>query len=286
MVRNILFTLLFVVAMVGCSGDETIPALNLRKTFIPDNSFEQALIELAIDDVLDDSVMTQRIEMVRVLDISNREVPIRDLTGIEDFINLRELDCSSNLISEIDVTNLIYLEELFCNNNELNYLDISNNTALIQFVCMYNHLRELDVSNNKKLKYLFLSNNDLKEIDLSQNSELLMLSLQRNRIAEIDLSENTKLFQFSIGGRLDPIKKVDLSNNPLLTTIYIAYSNIQELNLKSGGNGYLVKLNLYRNDYLKCIQIDDEEAANSGLHNPYKLWGLDESIILTEDCGY
>ena len=115
MVKNILFPLLFVFSLVGCNNDdnELAPSPDLRKTFIPDDNFEQALIELALDDVLDDSVMTQRIEMIRVLDISNREVPIRDLTGIKDFINLRVLNFGANLIFEIDISNLIYLEELY-----------------------------------------------------------------------------------------------------------------------------------------------------------------------------
>ena len=48
MVKNILLSLLFVVAIVGCSDDYEIiePKPDLRKTFIPDDSFETALIEL------------------------------------------------------------------------------------------------------------------------------------------------------------------------------------------------------------------------------------------------
>ena len=69
--------------------------LNAQNTYIPNNLFEQALIDLGLDDILDDYVLTSSIDTVNSLDISNKL--IGDLTGIEDFALLTNLYCDSNL---------------------------------------------------------------------------------------------------------------------------------------------------------------------------------------------
>jgi hypothetical protein len=56
-----------------------------QKTYVPDDKFEQALIDLGYDTTLDDSVLTANISGVTSLDVSNKE--ISDLTvQIESFI--------------------------------------------------------------------------------------------------------------------------------------------------------------------------------------------------------
>jgi hypothetical protein len=74
--------------------------LDLEKTYVPDDNFEQALIDLGLDDVLDDYVFTSDIADVEELIISNRD--ISDLTGLKDFTSLIYLDCSKNNISSIN----------------------------------------------------------------------------------------------------------------------------------------------------------------------------------------
>ena len=56
-------------------------------TYVPDNNFEQRLIDLGFDDVLDDYVPTENISSVEELYINNSN--ISNLIGIEDFINLK-----------------------------------------------------------------------------------------------------------------------------------------------------------------------------------------------------
>ena len=59
-----------------------------QKTFIPDDAFEQALINFGYDDVFDDSVTTASIDTILTLYINN--MGISDLSGIEDFSSLSE----------------------------------------------------------------------------------------------------------------------------------------------------------------------------------------------------
>ena len=52
-------------------------------TNVPDDNFEQALIDLGYDDTLDDYVITENISAVTSLDVSEKE--ISNLTGIAGF---------------------------------------------------------------------------------------------------------------------------------------------------------------------------------------------------------
>ena len=58
----------------------------MAQTYVPDDNFENELLEQGYDAVLDDSVTTANIDTVKYLDLSS--LNISDLTGIEDFISL------------------------------------------------------------------------------------------------------------------------------------------------------------------------------------------------------
>ena len=103
--KNIIFTVLLCLPMIGYA----------QKTYIPDDAFEQVLINLDLDDVFDDSVFTSAVDTVKVMYLSYEG--ITDLTGIEDFFLLSELFCNDNQIINLDLSNNSNLFELNCNNN-------------------------------------------------------------------------------------------------------------------------------------------------------------------------
>ena len=93
-------------------------------TYVPDDNFEQALINLGVDSLIDDYVGTAGIDTITYLYISNRG--ISDLTGIEDFISLRGLFCYSNQLTFLDLSNNSQLFEVSCGSNLLSSLDLRN----------------------------------------------------------------------------------------------------------------------------------------------------------------
>jgi len=95
---------------------------------------------------------------------------LTDLIGIEKLINLRELYCTHNQLTELDVSKNIKLRILFCDNNQLIELDV--NEDLNSLTCYNNQLRKLDVTKNINLKGLFCYNNQLIELDVSKNIKL------------------------------------------------------------------------------------------------------------------
>ena len=99
-----------------------------QKTYIPDDAFEQELINLNLDIIFDDSVLTSSIDTVTSLYIPSSG--IADLTGIEDFSSLTELFCFSNQIVELDLSNNSLLFEVNCSDNQLVDLDVRNGNNL------------------------------------------------------------------------------------------------------------------------------------------------------------
>ena len=72
-------------------------------THVPDDNFEQALIDLGYDTgVLDDSVLTANIEKITFLDVRNKS--ISDVTGIQYFETLLDLQADENNLSNLDIS--------------------------------------------------------------------------------------------------------------------------------------------------------------------------------------
>jgi Leucine-rich repeat (LRR) protein len=113
-------------------------------TYVPDNNFEQFLIDNAYDDVLDDYVLTSNISSITSLTIPN--LGIADLTGIEDFTSLTGIDCHGNLLTELDFGTINILG-VDCHDNQIISLDFSNNHALLALDCHNNSLTSLNLQN-------------------------------------------------------------------------------------------------------------------------------------------
>jgi hypothetical protein len=199
-----------------------------QNTYVPDDKFEQALIDLGYDTTLDDSVLTANISGVTTLDVSSKE--ISDLTGIEAFTVLIDLSCAVNQLTSLDVSNNTALEVLNLDDNQLTSLDVSKNTALTTLDCNSNQLTTLDVSNNTALRNLTCADNQLTSLDVTKNTGLRWLYCHDNKLTSLDMSRNTELFGlFCVNNSLtslnmrngvtDSLKLFQIETNPSLTCI-------------------------------------------------------------------
>jgi len=178
-------------------------------TAIPDPNFEQALIDLGHDDVIDGQVLTSNISGVDSLDVSFYS--ISDLTGIEDFTSLSGLGCFYNNLTSLDVSNNSQLSALACFANGISDLELSQNTALTMLVCSANMLTNLDLTQNISLRYLVCDYNELTSLDLSNNILLDTVYCYNNNLNCINVANgnNTNIMDFSA------------ENNPNLTCIEV-----------------------------------------------------------------
>ena len=95
------------------------------KTYVPDDNFEQELINLGYDDVLDNYVITSNILSVTILNVDRKS--ISDLTGIEDFTSLEELRVEVNSLSSLDLSQNPNLIHLSADRNNLTCIELNDN---------------------------------------------------------------------------------------------------------------------------------------------------------------
>ncbi|MEL0455336.1 T9SS type B sorting domain-containing protein [Flavobacteriaceae bacterium SZ-1-7] len=274
-----------------------------QNTFVPDDNFEQTLIDLGFDTPpLDDLVLTSNISGITNLDLVGKN--ISDLTGIEDFLALTNLDCSDNLLPSLDVSNNTNLSELYCSNNLLSSLDVTSQANLIRLWCFNNQLSNLDVTQNTGLISLRCEMNNLTSLDVSNNTILNVLVCEENKINAIDVSNITGLSRFQCGNNLisnlnidantnlsylsceqNNISSLDLQNNSRLDVLFCSFNNISSLdlssnsnltdldcsnnqlcslNLRNGNNNDFISVNFDSNPYLNCVVVDDVNGNHSG----------------------
>ena len=130
-----------------------------QQTYVPDDNFEQYLINQGYDNVLDDYVTTANINTVTNLNLGYQN--ISDLTGIEDFTYLSYLACEYNQLTSLDVTQNTALTHLECYENSLTSLDLTQNSNLIELNCGDNQLTSLNIrnGNNNNLTYFSCDDN-------------------------------------------------------------------------------------------------------------------------------
>jgi len=179
-------------------------------TYVPDDIFEAYLEANGMGDgiALNDSVLTGNINTVSSLNIYN--YGISDLTGIEDFTNLTSLQCFSNLLTILDVSNNTALTDLRCDDNQLTTLDVSNNTALTRLYCATNPLTTLDLSQNTALEDLYCFWTQLTSIDIRNHNLLGLLIVTDNnpQLFCIDV-DNPLLAQTLLSANIDPWTSFD-----------------------------------------------------------------------------
>jgi len=233
-----LLLILFCMPMIG---------FGQQLTYVPDDNFEQALINLGYDGVLDNYIYTSMANTITDLTIygsgpgGSAVGQIYDLTGIEDMpithLELYNLDSISSMDFSM-LPDLIYLKLLGF--DELETINISNNLNLV-------------------------------EINLIHASSLL----------SIDVSNNLNLKRIQI--TYSPISSLDLSNNPLyggFSGVNLQYNtNLSSLNLRNGYNTYMNPPYMNGNSQLYCIDVDDWEYS---LLN----WGFVEpQITYSNNCS-
>jgi len=244
---------------------------------IPDANFKSFLINLTspIDINGDGEIQCEEAEAFTG-SLFPIFVGITNMTGIEAFVNLKNLYCQFNQITSLDVSNNTQLEMLYCQNNEitdlnvngatsLNFLfcadnqltalDVSSNTAIENLWTYSNQLTTLDVSNNVNLRELMIFNNTISVLDLSNNVNLEGLACEDNQLTALDLSNKPNLNYLRCNN--NQITSLDLSGNPALTDLQCHFNQLSSLNVKNGNNTSIVVFNSIANSNLTCIEVDD-----------------------------
>ncbi len=240
---------------------------------------------------------------LEVLNLQGNQLTNIDISGNS---SLTSLNCRNNQLSGIDISNNTNLIAISLGYNEFTSIDLTGHPNFKGLSIQNNYLTTINVSQNPVLTSLNISNNNLSHIDLSKNPLLGNLIIHDNNLSIIDVSHNPLLENLFIGGNI--ISSFDVSNNLLLETLSFSESllitgnidlsqhsvlwalrcentSISGLNIKNGDPMLPSQLKASNNPNLFCIDVDDAEAANAGLTNPFNLWEVDEQVYFSENCN-
>jgi len=212
-----------------------------NEIYIPDDAFEQALIDAGYDyegtDSLDDYVPNKKIITTTSLNLNRKGIV--DLTGLDAFKNLTFLNIENNEIENLELSTHLKLKKLYCSNNKLTNLDLSKNDLIVELNCASNSLTIIDLSYNLLLSELNIDENPISDLDLQNHESLKILKSSRTEIAYLDLANNINL------------EKLTANNNQMLLVV----------DIQSGNNQTLENINLKDNSILNCILVDDRDTA-------------------------
>ena len=221
----------------------------------------------------------EKILQVKSIDVSSQNDPtVCDEIGL--FKNLETLDCSSNKITYLDVSNNPKLTKLICRANQLTSLDVSNNTALTDLRCYTNRLTSLDVSNNPALTYLDCYTNRLTSLDVSKNTALTSLNCGYNKLSSLDVLNNPALT--TLDCKYNQLTSLDVSNNTALTDLDCQRNQLTSLDVSknttlislSCAYNQLTSLDVSNNTTLTNLYCDENQLTSLDVSNNTALTSL------------
>ena len=186
----------------------------------PDEQFRNYISE-QLDS--DGDNMLSATECSEVVDLNVSQQGIADLTGIDVFSKLQQLDCSGNTLSALDISGAAQLLQLNCSANpDLSALKLPEKNGAFSFLVMLDcsdcALTELSLDSYALLGTLDCSGNQLAALDISANSNLRTVDCSGNQLTMLDVSANSNL------------QTVNCSGNQLTTLDVSANSNLQTVN--------------------------------------------------------
>ncbi|MCX7549116.1 hypothetical protein OS188_14255, partial [Xanthomarina sp. F1114] len=182
-----------------------------QTTAIPDTNFEQELIALGVDtNGLNGNILNA--DALAITTLSLGGTSIADITGIEAFTNLTNLNLGNNPVVNINLIALTQLTDFTTDNNDaLSSINFSQNLLL------ENVFIESDLHNAGDAPIIL--------IDLSQNTSLI--SLEVNRLANLSdliLPITSTLTTITLSNLADPT--LDFSQLDGLEILFIRGSHV------------------------------------------------------------
>ena len=248
-------------------------AYNENLTYVPEDRFEQYLIDQGLDDVLDDYFVTENVKNVTGINLeatdnwvqggeidfhdfdSRFSDRITDLSGIEAFVSLERIVLRGNKIDSINLTKNTNLKNFYANFNEFKGVNTDQNLKLKNFSIDDNmpdwsegcgeitqasdSATQLSFLNNPELEMLSVPTVGLTSIDLSNNPKISFLDIIENYLTSIDLSSKSDLKEIRISS--NNLQSLDITKNTKLEVLMAGNNSISEIDL-STNNGSMKEI--------------------------------------------
>jgi Leucine-rich repeat (LRR) protein len=169
-------------------------------------------------------------EALMVPDLKVSKASITSLDGINNFINLKGLECEYNLLTFLNVSKLKKLEYLNCRYNSIAILNLEGLSNIKLLFCSHNQINALDLSGFKILEVLNCNSNKLITLDLKDLLSLQDLSCSYNQITHLDLKGLVNLKY--LGCNNNQLVKLDLRELIYLESVRCSYNQLIELKVE------------------------------------------------------
>ncbi|MFD0778526.1 hypothetical protein ACFQZF_08620 [Flavobacterium myungsuense] len=245
--------------------------------------------------------MTFSINGIAELDISSSG--ITDLTGIQDFVALTNLNCNSNQLTSLNLSGLQVLASLTCEGNQLTSLNVRGLKNLRYLYCKENpSLSCIQVANKYYADSKWQNNKDItasfqescsgsgytlipdvnfenKLIELGFDSgtadgEVLTSSIDTITVLDVSssgITDLTGIQDFSaltnLNCKSNQLTTLDVSKNSALISLDCANNQITSINIKNTNNSNMTYLDFLQNPNLSCIQVDNKLYADTNWEN-------------------
>lgn len=143
---------------------------------------------------------------------------------------ITKLDCYSNDLTMLDVSQEPELTELYCDDNKIATLKLGNLSKMTRLYCGGNQIGSIDLTQMPKLQDFSCWGNSLTSLNLSKNAELVSLICRDNKISgTLDLNSNPKINQVNCYN--NEITFIKLAPNTELKHIELQRNNINGENM-------------------------------------------------------
>ena len=224
-------------------------AIPINEETFPDPVFREYVLKIVGSSVLTE----EKARQIEVLDVSASNIkkvlgdrdPITSLRGIRYLKYVKDLNCSGQKLTTLNLELNSRVEKLNCSGNQLTglWLDPRGN-SLKYLTCSVNELTALDLSKSSELTELSCSSNKLTSLDLSANTKLQQINASSNKLTALDVRQLPELTHLYLWGNHD-LKSIDVSKNTKLEFLSVSHCKLTSLNVKN--NRMLVELYVYNN---------------------------------------
>ncbi|WP_309640883.1 T9SS type A sorting domain-containing protein [Flavobacterium sp.] len=216
------------------------------------------------------------------LDTSSSTDNIADLTGIETFVNLIDLNFSDNQLTTFDPNCLLgmtSLQKLNCNNCQLNQLYVNNLYQLTQLGFRQNNITTIDVSNLTNLTDFASASNPLLSLNINNLVNLTSLKCYSNNLTSLDLSYFPNLAVLQCDA--NPLNALNLEVLNL-SILSCSSTNITSLDISNCTALYNLKCSynaLTSLDVSHNINLQNLDCSNNQLTTLYLKNGINETTL-------
>lgn len=252
-------------------------------TAIPDPAFESKLIALGFDtDGKNGLVLNSNIAALTSLNVSNSS--ITNLSGIEGFVSLKDLNCSNNLLENLDLSKNTAINSLNTTGNKsLTCVQVANVSEINNWTITKDAITSFGIDCNA---YTLIPDSKFEDklialgIDTDgKNGKVITKSI--SSITSLDvtnssISDLTGIQDFTALKELscaqNSFETVDLSKNIALTSFYSSGNSGSAV---GGGNGKLKSLDFSKNTNLKSLSCSLNQISSLNISGCNQLTYLD-----------